>query len=88
MRSHVRKRFRRAYAALPEEIQRQARGLRTLQGEPVPSPPTLPARASDSTDLSPRISLGYRALGTRDGDDIVWFWIGSHADYDLVLARR
>lgn len=37
---------------------------------------------------SARISLGYRALGTRDGDDIVWFWIGSHADYDLLLARR
>ena len=27
----------------------------------------------------------YRALGQIDGDDIVWFWIGSHAEYDKLL---
>jgi hypothetical protein len=35
---------------------------------------------------SVRIGLGYRALGTKDGDDIVWFWIGSHADYDKLIS--
>jgi len=36
---------------------------------------------------SVRISTDYRALGFRDGDVIVWFWIGSHADYDDLIAR-
>ena len=31
---------------------------------------------------SVRIGLGYRALGVLDGSVIIWFWIGSHADYD------
>jgi hypothetical protein len=35
---------------------------------------------------SARIGLGYRALGVRDGDTIVWFWIGSHAEYDRLVA--
>jgi hypothetical protein len=29
--------------------------------------------------------MGYRALGVRRDDTIVWFWIGSHADYDKLL---
>ena len=36
---------------------------------------------------SVRISIDYRALGARDGDVIVWFWIGSHADYDKLISR-
>jgi hypothetical protein len=36
---------------------------------------------------SVRIGLGYRALGVRDADTIVWFWIGSHDDYDRLLAN-
>ncbi len=36
---------------------------------------------------SVRISLDHRALGVRAGEDIVWFWIGSHADYDKVISQ-
>jgi hypothetical protein len=31
---------------------------------------------------SVRIGIGYRALGVWKGDRILWFWIGSHAQYD------
>jgi hypothetical protein len=34
-----------------------------------------------------RIGLGVRALGVRDGDDLIWFWIGTHAHYDRLIAR-
>jgi hypothetical protein len=34
---------------------------------------------------SARIGLHYRALAVKDGDDFVWFWIGSHAEYDRLL---
>jgi hypothetical protein len=36
---------------------------------------------------SARVGLGHRALGLRESDTITWFWIGSHADYDTLLAR-
>jgi hypothetical protein len=29
--------------------------------------------------------LRYRALAVRRGDDFIWFWIGSHAEYDALL---
>ena len=31
---------------------------------------------------SVRVGLRYRALAVEDGDDLVWFWIGPHAEYD------
>ena len=37
---------------------------------------------------SVRIGLHYRALAVQDGDDIVWFWIGHHADYDRLIGVR
>jgi hypothetical protein len=33
---------------------------------------------------SVRVALGHRALAVEVGDDLVWFWIGSHAEYDRV----
>jgi hypothetical protein len=35
--------------------------------------------------FSVRAGLGYRALGVMEGSTIVWFWIGSHADCDLLI---
>ena len=32
--------------------------------------------------------MGYRAVGTLEGDVMIWFWIGSHSDYNDFLARR
>ncbi|WP_437128033.1 ParE family toxin-like protein [Pseudorhizobium pelagicum] len=32
-----------------------------------------------------RIGKSWRALALQDGNDLVWFWIGSHADYDRML---
>jgi hypothetical protein len=34
---------------------------------------------------SARVGLGYRALGLREGDEITWFRIGSHAEYDRMI---
>ena len=37
---------------------------------------------------SVRIGLHYRALAVQDGEDIVWFWIGHHAEYDRLIGVR
>ena len=34
---------------------------------------------------SVRIGLNYRALGEVSGNDIFWFWIGTHADYTKLI---
>jgi hypothetical protein len=40
----------------------------------------------DPVSYSARVGIGYRALAAVKGNTAVWFWIGSHADYDTLLA--
>lgn len=35
---------------------------------------------------SVRIGLYYRALAVEIPEGVVWFWVGSHADYDKLLS--
>lgn len=32
-----------------------------------------------------RIGVKYRALGIQKGEEIIWFWIGKHDDYEKML---
>jgi hypothetical protein len=34
---------------------------------------------------SARVGLRYRALAVEESGDLVWFWIGSHAEYDALI---
>ena len=34
---------------------------------------------------SVRVGAHYRALGLDKSEGVVWFWIGSHSDYDKLL---
>lgn len=80
-------RFRKCFARLPAEVQRQARdAYRDFTRDP--SHPALhfkPTRRDPSV-YSVRINESYRALGTRNGDRMVWFWIGSHSDYIRMIG--
>ena len=35
---------------------------------------------------SVRVGLRYRALAVEIEDGLLWFWIGSHADYDAMIG--
>jgi hypothetical protein len=37
---------------------------------------------------SARVGLHYRTLATDSGGDLVWFWIGPHAEYDKLVGRK
>jgi hypothetical protein len=34
-----------------------------------------------------RVTKSYRAVGVREGDTIIWFFIGTHAEYDRMLEN-
>jgi hypothetical protein len=36
--------------------------------------------------FSVRVGRHYRALGLEVPDGVLWFWIGSHADYDKLVG--
>jgi len=35
---------------------------------------------------SARVGLHYRALAVEADDILVWFWIGSHSEYDRLIG--
>lgn len=35
---------------------------------------------------SVRVGLHYRALGIEVSDGVLWFWIGTHAEYDKLVS--
>jgi hypothetical protein len=35
---------------------------------------------------SVRVGLRYRALALEVEDGLLWFWIGSHAEYDALIG--
>jgi mRNA-degrading endonuclease RelE of RelBE toxin-antitoxin system len=90
VRSRTTAQFRKALANLPAEVQEHAReAYRKFRENPMH--PSLRFKQVHATlpIYSARVGLHYRAVGERQDDDsIVWFWIGSHAEYDQLLRRR
>jgi mRNA-degrading endonuclease RelE of RelBE toxin-antitoxin system len=89
VKSHMTPRFRMLLASLPEDVRRQAREAYRLFSEN-PRHPSLRFKRvrEDNPTHSVRIGARYRALGYFEGDTIVWVWIGTHAEYDRLLAQR
>ena len=88
MNSRTTERFRTAYWQLPASIRLRAQQAYRLFAQD-PSHPSLRFKQVHAARpiFSVRVGLAYRALGVRDGDDMVWFWIGSHGDYDQLLSQ-
>jgi len=86
MKSRTTKSFWKNYWALPSEIRRRAQKAYKLWRSN-PSHPGLSFKRVKANQpvYFIRIGLGYRALGLLKNDTIVWFWIGSHDDYDRLL---
>jgi hypothetical protein len=88
MKSRTTRQFRTAFARLPRRIQTEARDAFKLFLEDPQHPGLRFKRVhSDRSIFSVRITIDYRALGVREGDTIIWFWIGGHEDYDRLLSK-
>lgn len=90
MKSRTTAQFRKALAGLPGEVQELAReAYRKFRENPGHSSLRFKQVHATLPIYSARVGLHYRAVGELQGDGaIVWFWIGSHAEYDQLLRRR
>ena len=88
MKSRTSKRFRDQLALLSQDVQRQAKRPYT-RFEQNPYHAGLQFRQVHAVlpVYSARIGLHYRTVGLFNEGVIVWFWIGSHSDYDALLAQ-
>ncbi|MEH2097813.1 ParE family toxin-like protein [Nostoc sp.] len=87
MKSRITAQFRQEFGELPEQIQEQTREAYRLFKQD-PSHPSLRFKKvhPELAIYSARISKNYRAVGQLNGDTVIWFWLGSHAEYNKLLS--
>jgi len=83
VKSRTTKQFRKRLKRLPDDIQKQAKAAYQLFKKN-PYDPSLQFKCIDPQESlwSTRVGYRYRAVGIREGDTIIWHFIGTHADYD------
>lgn len=88
MKSRTTAQFRKMFADLPDSIQEQTRKA-YQQFKQDPSYPSLRFKKVHSKlpIYSARINRNYRSVCQLEDDTVIWFWVGSHAEYDLLLDR-
>ena len=80
--------FWKCYRELTDRTRKEAKkAYRTFKKNPYH--PSLQFKRIHSTRpiFSLRITKDYRALGIQRDRQIIWFWIGSHGDYDSLLKQ-
>ena len=90
MKSKRTRRFRELYGALPIGVRRQAdKAYRQFRDDPNYAGLNFKSVGGDPIWYAARIGIGYRALSIQaDDGSYVWFWIGTHAEYDKLLSQR
>ena len=91
MRSSRTKDFTKLFIKLPQHIKETAKKNYELWKDN-PSHPSLEFKEiiHSQNIWSVRVGIGWRALGVIKPQEskIVWFWIGSHAEYDNILKKK
>ncbi len=88
MNSRTTRQFRSLFSALPAHVQRQAReAYRLFRADTTHPGLRFKQVHGDPPIYSARVGISYRAVCVRDRNNLVWFWIGSHAAYDQFLAQ-
>ena len=85
MKHHAAPKFWSACRRLPVEVQKLANDCYQLLKQN-PRHPSLHFKRVGPY-WSVRLGLRHRALAIPDSQDVIWFWIGTHAEYDQILRR-
>ena len=88
MKSHITEKFRILMAQLPEKIRKQAKtAYAQFQRDPYHPGLRFKRVHSKMPIFSVRITKDYRAVGIQKDGEMIWFWIGSHGDYEKLLRQ-
>ena len=81
-------RFWKCYKELPDQIKKAAKKA-YREFEKNPYHPGLRFKRIHSTRpiFCLRITKDYRAVGVQQNNQVIWFWIGSHDDYNNLLKQ-
>ena len=86
MDSRTTRQFWRLFSSLPSGVQKDAqRAYRLFLSNPAHPGLQFKKLEGEEDVYSVRIGLDYRALAVMRKDRIIWYWIGSHSDYDRLV---
>ena len=75
--------FWKLYHALPETVRQEAKeAFRHFCHNPAHPGLSFERIRCEPNSWSVRITRGYRAVGRMHGNTMIWYWIGTHADFD------
>ena len=86
MKSETTERFRVLFAAASADRQARIRNAYRMWLADPAHPSLRFKRVNDRLAVySARVDLNWRAVGVLKNDTMIWFWVGSHQDYDTLL---
>ena len=88
MNSHLTEDFVAHFRRLPRRIQELAqKNYRLWKRDPTHPSLDFKRVSRRNPVFSVRVGIGWRAVGLRQEDTMIWFWIGSHAEYNRLLRQ-
>ena len=88
MISHTTKSFRKLFRELPPDVQKTAyKAYKLWRENERHSSLEFKQVHKIQPIFSVRISLGWRAVGIKKETTMIWYWVGSHNDYDKLLNQ-
>ena len=88
MESKTTAKFRALLSGAPQSVQIKAKATYALWIENPEHPSLRFKKVHENLPIySVRIDLNWRAVGTLQKDIMIWFWVGSHRDYEKLLAH-
>jgi len=86
--SHTNNSFWKLYKKLPQNIREIAKKqYKLFASDPYHASLHFKRVHSTRPIYSARITRNYRAVGILEDNIIVWFWVGSHDEYDRLLKK-
>lgn len=85
MRHRAASSFWRCFDKLPDSVQQLARDVFALMKQD-PRHPSVHLKKVGRF-FSARVGLHHRALGVQEDKNLIWFWIGTHAEYNALIKR-
>jgi hypothetical protein len=88
VKSEITAKFRALFAAAPAPTQDRIREAYRLWAENPQHPSLRFEKVHDTLPVfSARVDLDWRAVGVRQDDTMIWFWVGPHDEYEKLLKR-
>jgi len=88
VKSYLTVKFIKCFKALPERIRKLARKNYKIWKINHLHPSLNFREIKVGTAIySIRVGIGWRALGILENDNIIWFWIGSHEEYNKLIDK-